>query len=936
MSDTELDEREQNAGQQEKIEGGLAAKELAALDQIEAGLQDSANDEIPYKHEGDDKPPRRRFFTPKKAAAGGTGGVIVGLIIAIFSILQGPGELAHFSHLLQNFHFFKDQSLMDSRAGNLIIYGMTIDDPDSRNLGFFGNIVADHYQNDLRSIGIEPRYENRRIRYLDVNINTPQGKVAYDGLVRRGLKVDVSGDGIATVDFQGTSARERRRVIGVMVDLLKINGASSVVAKRILRLRAAVSLHPLKNIVRRADESILQYRDRIRKERRVRRANGIDATPRTTTANPGDPDDETTQAGAEDRSKAAGEANEISQELKNPEGGSIADKTNTLRSRLSRGVGIAGIVALTCGLQQLGDAVYDIRDANINQPLMRIGTEQVAVGSQWESMQDYNLDMLGVYKDDLYDEETQTSWVSARSIQAQLGNDPTGPDLPDAAKPGYDRPAFFDVLDATIGKIPGGPAVCGGVTSAVGGFILDGAGWALNATGPIGFALNASTDVAIGAATAVFMDDVIKWLAGEQVVLDAAGALLGSQADYGAALAANDSAIFKGGVAMSDTDSALLIEEREQMLRDKRAGQSLFAKYLDLSDPDSLAAKVAYENTSLKSPSATIASVIKSPAGIFKNFARIFTPKAYAEHRRYDYGFPDFGFTLEELDDPLYEDSIYNASLVEPRLAALNDRYKKCFKTTVDPSTFKITTGKAARYDEIKNPANNCSNPGASFGDGTTELKRYRYYLADLVAAKSLACYESLDEESCNELGFGNEQGGVQSGSTSVPGDGFRGVDTSGQKCPAGSNDMGVKQVPTGEGLPASVPRHSIRLCNIPEIPSGMNVAITGNAISLIAAAKGSGLSLTGSSFRPTEDQVALRRQNCGTSTYAIYEAPSGSCSPETAKPGSSMHEQGLAIDFTNCGDRGSACFRWLSGNAEKYGFKNLPSEPWHWSTTGN
>ena len=27
---------------------------------------------------------------------------------------------------------------------------------------------------------------------------------------------------------------------------------------------------------------------------------------------------------------------------------------------------------------------------------------------------------------------------------------------------------------------------------------------------------------------------------------------------------------------------------------------------------------------------------------------------------------------------------------------------------------------------------------------------------------------------------------------------------------------------------------------------------------------------------------------------------------------------------------------RWLAGNAASFGFYNLPSEPWHWSTTGS
>ena len=78
----------------------------------------------------------------------------------------------------------------------------------------------------------------------------------------------------------------------------------------------------------------------------------------------------------------------------------------------------------------------------------------------------------------------------------------------------------------------------------------------------------------------------------------------------------------------------------------------------------------------------------------------------------------------------------------------------------------------------------------------------------------------------------------------------------------------------------------------------------------------------------------------CGTSEYDIWEMPSWECSPPVARPGRSMHEQGLAIDFT--GGRRShpepihPAFSWLADNAERFGFYNLPSEPWHWSTTGS
>lgn len=108
----------------------------------------------------------------------------------------------------------------------------------------------------------------------------------------------------------------------------------------------------------------------------------------------------------------------------------------------------------------------------------------------------------------------------------------------------------------------------------------------------------------------------------------------------------------------------------------------------------------------------------------------------------------------------------------------------------------------------------------------------------------------------------------------------------------------------------------------------------------LLAAAGTDGISLSGGGYRDSQQQIALRRAHCGTSDYAIYQARASSCSPPTARPGQSMHEQGLAIDFTGNGSlvtsRGSAAYRWLRANAGRFGLTNLPSEPWHWSTNGN
>jgi hypothetical protein len=122
---------------------------------------------------------------------------------------------------------------------------------------------------------------------------------------------------------------------------------------------------------------------------------------------------------------------------------------------------------------------------------------------------------------------------------------------------------------------------------------------------------------------------------------------------------------------------------------------------------------------------------------------------------------------------------------------------------------------------------------------------------------------------------------------------------------------------------------------------NGITVAssIAGQLASLMSAASAAGFNLGGGGYRDSAQQIALRRAHCGTSDYAIYQMPASQCHPPTATPGQSMHEQGLAIDFTNDGKllaRGDAAFAWMQANAGSFGLRNLPSEPWHWSVNGS
>ncbi len=119
-----------------------------------------------------------------------------------------------------------------------------------------------------------------------------------------------------------------------------------------------------------------------------------------------------------------------------------------------------------------------------------------------------------------------------------------------------------------------------------------------------------------------------------------------------------------------------------------------------------------------------------------------------------------------------------------------------------------------------------------------------------------------------------------------------------------------------------------------------VNKSIASQTAALVSAAKAAGFNLSGGGYRDPAEQIALRMAHCGTSDYAIYVMAASQCTPPTAQPGKSMHERGLAIDIQSSGrlitSRSDPAFQWLATNAARYGFYNLPSEPWHWSTNGS
>lgn len=120
------------------------------------------------------------------------------------------------------------------------------------------------------------------------------------------------------------------------------------------------------------------------------------------------------------------------------------------------------------------------------------------------------------------------------------------------------------------------------------------------------------------------------------------------------------------------------------------------------------------------------------------------------------------------------------------------------------------------------------------------------------------------------------------------------------------SNQTGMIQ--EGDGTQGTVIRNGK--------PIGANIA--GAFDSMVQAAKNDGVELVvNSGFRSRNEQAKL-----------YDELGPG----KAAKPGTSNHEKGNAIDFVDT----PGAYEWLRRNASKFGFhNNIPHEPWHYSLNG-
>lgn len=757
-------------------EGARGGRESRGAHQEKEALPGSDDDQIGGGYKHDDKGKRSlrsRVFTRRNAIGGAVTGGIVGGAFALFSFLQGPLQIVHFAQLLQQFHIGRSEDFSDRRTGTLI-YNYLRNKPERSRLGPIANKLADRFERRMQNTaGLRSIYDNSTGRLLGFEeidprkaqeffFDTDFGDEFHDAItthdagnlpphLRNAHAVTPNGRPTTITgrvyDLADLNIRQRRVFTRTVTKATNTTRKAGAIGSRLLIRRAGVDFHPLKNIQRKATDSFLDWRKRIKEERAERRRTGVDAPDVLDPAARNDQDtdgDGTPDSPDPEADAAAREARETLEEIGGVDAGKLDGQAGlqAIRNRLLVKVGgsVTAIVGVLCSVRSIGDQAENLQHANTILPMMRLGMEIVTTGNQVMTGMDVNVEELGTVIDDLYDEASETSWAAARSIQAELGNPLSGPDIPPSAKPSKvgDKPLIFDIIDS----IPGIGLACG-IDNTIGNLpglkqAGDLAGGAINAVlGQFGI----SIEELIGS--------IVNTLAGNGANVFAQGAELGNLANYGARLATNDAFIAKGGRELSGTETAQLKAQRDADLRHAQRHKSFFAQVFDIYDANSAVSKAVIQNPDFASPKTAAAALVQAPTKLSSVIGFMlpgFNQKASAQSN-YDYGFPEYGFSLSEQDDPRFQDPYANAEIVEPQLERLNSEYGSCFSTTIDPTSGAIVTGEAKRYDQIDDK---CKDPN------NEELLRYRFYLADTVTAKSLACFENIDEGACNELGFGN------------------------------------------------------------------------------------------------------------------------------------------------------------------------------------
>jgi hypothetical protein len=715
----------------------------------------------------------------KKAGIGiGILTLLGGGSFGLFGMLAQPLQLMQMSSFLQRSHFSSSENVGDDRMTKIGRFIRYRNDERTR-MGIVGNAYANRLEARLNESGLRSTYEGPGSTFTGYDIDTENisksktlGELSGKSpeQIAEGLRsrfnlsegsITISETGKIRISAEGTLSE--RRMLRAALEEAGFSKIGAAVRARIMGKRAGTTWNPVKKL----DRKILAKINEVFASWKASRESGItsgeglelEAKSKNTVDETGDgkPDAASAEtANATDNINNAKVPETPEATIKTP-----AAEVEAVQAKFSKAAGISAVIGILCTAKALANEYDKIKQSNVVLPLMRLGTEGLAVGNQIITGQNLDSKQVDYMTKLLYDPETKTSWTSAKSVQYEMGKPLTGPDISPEAKISSDKNIFTEVLSS----IPTLDQICDVAGSVVGQIVtitID------LVTGPLLTIGAFAAQDQIGAA----FNGFVRWIAGHPINVDVGGANYGNYINYGARLAANDAAISGGGTKLTAAQVAELRNEEQQESQFEFSNKSMFAKIFDARDYRSVAGKFIMQQA--PDPAQNIARVAslapKSLSSIFGGIGNLLAGKAYASEN-YDYGFPVYGFSLEDQNNSLVDNPQENNKIVADLLDAdtsstISEKTKKCFG--IDIVKQNIITG--SKNQAVWAPTSLGSVPDyKDIPDECTSNDpnwiRVRFWIQDSQLMGAFGCFEDGANGTCDEFGLS-----PGSASTTTPG----------------------------------------------------------------------------------------------------------------------------------------------------------------------
>lgn len=737
-------------------------------------------------------------YWKRAAFGGGIAGLTVTGLVMFLSVAQGPLEFVHLAQLLEKFHFSSLEDAQDGRFMKAIRYIHDPTKPERTRMGIVGNIAADHLEAKLNDkVGL--RSEVDSLTGKSEGYSIIRDHPDFKGLGLDEIKQVLSERGVdPSIVHEGPDGKVRfnpdrgglntvkryRANTKLARGLLKGMGYSRLtthVGSRVLGKRAGWTFHPIRVLDRAIQRAAIKggkaaydklkekLKSQFNQKEAAYEARGANERPggkpkaRETTDADGKPVD---NPQGEEAAKGAEDLKEDAKKLEPTNEESKTRFSERLSTRIAGG-GLA-LVGVACVVRNLSASIDNLRYTKVILPMMRKAGKTMSLGSQAQSGQDIDTTSLGIYKGNWLNKKNKkgkvvSTWNQAKSIQAENKVPQTGPDLPKSDQV-FNKGNPFNVFD----NVPVLEDACGALESTFGQIFAI-------ATGPISY-------IVTGQVLKHLLPALADWLSGAPLNPVAAGAEFGNIVNYGARLSANDQFASAGARPLSHSQSLAVKDVSSSLDKQEFQSNSFAYRMFNTKDSRTLASRLI-DNQNLTVPD--------SAASVFSGFGHLFasafklpamllsgTGIVHADSQPYSYhGLKKVGFTADELGDPRFDNPFKNTChvvgcpkagihgvLENPSKASeYTDRAKKCFGVNM------IKNGKKWNIDSLTQAVNfeDKHYPAKKCKSGELEWLRIRFWLLDTPTIEGYACFEKLDNQSCEDLGIGNS-GSVTGGAASV------------------------------------------------------------------------------------------------------------------------------------------------------------------------